>query len=238
MGHKLTKIERLDWAAKTMVTIGLFSWGGILFIWYPILKIWIWAPSYSWAAARGAGNIWSWSVIAVVAAVPTIMVWLRYRYAVLAIALANFVIAGFWRLLGFLYSHTPFDWVYYLSFSLAWVLLGVVFLRAGIRLAAVYTPGWDLERDQVERWLQVLQGNGKDDNVIEIQESTFVRGQHTYRFLNAHNCWVIAIFKTGKEDNRPSDFRVREPGAITLLDEPGKPIRAIVDGRVITNSKK
>jgi len=110
-------------------------------------------------------------------------------------------------------------------------------LKKGKQLASAYTEGWEEERAQVKHWLWVLHRNGKDDNVLEIKESTFLRGNRTYRILNAHECWVMATFKTRKEDGPPIDYRVRDPSAITLMEEPGGILTAQVDGEVIPKGR-
>lgn len=233
MKHRLTKIERLDWAARAMVAAGMVPWGGVLLLWYPIVRMWLWRETYHWGFARGVPEAWTWGVVAGVATVPTVMLLLRHRYAILAVAWTDTLIGASWELLIWSNCRRPFDWIYYASFSLLWICFGLLCLRSGIHLPSVYSPGWELEREQVEQWLLVLQRNGKGDNVIEIREFTFVGGSRTYRILNAHFCWVVATFRTGKEDDPPIDYRVREPGAITLLGETGGIPRARVDGDVI-----
>jgi hypothetical protein len=46
----------------------------------------------------------------------------------------------------------------------------------------------------------------------------------------------MASFKIGKEDRRPASNRLREPGAIVLVDEGSYFVKAIVDGRIISNT--
>jgi len=235
MCHKLSRIERLDWAAQATVTARFFSWCGAFLIWYPFLRMWVWKGSYRWEYAPGVPEAWTWTAIACVAIVPTVMLWLRHRYAILAISLADFLVGTSLALLKWPNYNTPFDWVGYKAFSLLWICFGLIFFKRGIRIAAVYTSGWEVERYQVKQWLLVLQRNGKNDNVVEIRGGTFLRGPCSYRILNAHTCWVMATFRTGKEDELPIDYRVREPGAITLLEERDGPAKAFVDGRVINN---
>jgi len=107
--------------------------------------------------------------------------------------------------------------------------------KYGMQLASVYGEGWEEERAQVDLWLVQLYRQGKDDDVLEFKERSFLRGNRTYRILNAHDCWAVAAFRTGKKDDLPIYYRVQVPSAITLMHEPGGSLSAVVDGRIITS---
>jgi hypothetical protein len=235
MKHELTKIERLDWAARAMATARLYSWVGIFFIWWPVARMWSEKDYYHWAHGLGT---WTYVVVVGIAPVPTVLIWLRNRYSILAIGLAYVLMGVSCALLMSPKSHTPFDRIFYNALSLFWVGFGFWFVRQGIQLAAVYTPGWEMERDQAEQWLLRLQRNERDDKIFEFYEKGFYGGGRTHRILNAHYCWVVATFRTGKEDGLPLDYRVREPVAITLLEQSGGPSRAIVNGRMVTSNQE
>ena len=156
-----------------------------------------------------------------------------HRYSILVLALTDVVMAAVLVILTIpnfhpLSSHAA---IYLMAFLLLWA--GFDEFKKGKQHAMVQGKGWKAERVQVESWLDVLQGNPKNDRVIEIKERTFRWGDITYRFLNTGDCWVMAIFRTRKEHELPIDYTVGQPDAVTLMEGPGGILSAKVDGRVI-----
>jgi len=123
----------------------------------------------------------------------------------------------------------------YKAFSLLWICFGLIFFKRGIRIAAVYTSGWEVERYQVKQWLLVLQRNGKNDNVVEIRGGTFLRGPCSYRILNAHT--LLGHGNLPHRQGRRTSHRLQSPGTRRhhFVEERDGPAKAFVDGRVINN---
>jgi hypothetical protein len=80
MNHNLNRIERLDSAARALAALPLFSWGGLVVLWYPLIKMWIWRDE-AWIVPHVA-TTHLWAVIVVVAIIPTVMVLIRQSYAI------------------------------------------------------------------------------------------------------------------------------------------------------------
>ena len=84
MNHQRNQIERLDWAARALAALPLFSWAGIVVLWYPLIKMWIWRDEARIVPHVATTHLWA-SIVAV-AIIPTIMVLIRQSYAILVIA--------------------------------------------------------------------------------------------------------------------------------------------------------
>jgi len=94
-------------------------------------------------------------------------------------------------------SHTPFDRIFYNALSLFWVGFGVWFVRQGIQLAVVYTPGWE--------WSAIKRSNGcsccrgmRETTRSSNSMKRVLLGGRTHRILNAHYCWVVATLGLAK----------------------------------------
>jgi len=123
-------------------------------------------------------------------------------------------------------------------YSLVWLITGSWLFKKGKHFAAVYDGGWEEELAQLESWLVKLHRSGSDDNVEEVNESTFVRGKRTYRFLKTPDCWAIAVFATGLENKFPVDYRIRELSAVTLENQPDSTLGVRIKGTLIPRGQK
>jgi hypothetical protein len=228
MGHELTKIERLDRAAKAIAAqrfISRMQVPGICSTLF-LLSALVWrppSPQEYWAAVITGG----------VTAGVTIMLLLGHRYAILAVVFVYVEMGIALALLTIPGHHTFMERGMFLCGSLVIIYYGFKRFRMGKQFASVFGKGWEEERAQVERWLDLLRRMGKNDNVRQILERTFKKGNLTYRLANTGDCWVMATFKTGQENDLPIDYRVRIPSAITMTEEPGGALCAQMDGHFI-----
>lgn len=123
-------------------------------------------------------------------------------------------------------------------YSLFLIGAGFLWFKTGSTIVTVSGEGWADERAQVDSWLAQLRRNDESDNIVEIKESTFVRGKRTYRFLKTPDCWVIGIFPTGYENKFLIDYRIRELSAVTLEQGPDSTIGARIKGTLIPRGQK
>lgn len=158
------------------------------------------------------------SILAILAVVTTIMLWMRSRYApgALAVLLFATVIAG-----SFI-ANDP-DTRTLLGSTSKYVGFAIL-LFAGYRWATNATPfiaaqseALENERYQVEDWIKILTSPDRTDPVAEFSTKSFWTGYWTYRLLDAGSCWVIAKFKT-RNTGRLLQCRVRERGAVRVAE--------------------
>lgn len=107
------------------------------------------------------------------------MVLIRQSYAILVIAIVEFLIGGVLALLALPRFRLTPDWAYYPTFSPLWILFGFLFLRKGIAVARVYSPGWELERSEVEDWLEYSSEIGKKITLL--------------KYWRVHSCGAIEL---------------------------------------------
>jgi uncharacterized membrane protein YjdF len=224
MNHDLNQIERLDWAAKALVSEQVSSWGQIYTaIWSPLIADWSHlAPRREVAYIAGA-----------VAALVTLMLWRRHRYSILALAMVEITAGGAFLYIGLQNNHD--HWWQAFNFTLVPVLVygGIKRIKEGTQFLAVQGEEWAAERVQVRRWLGALQWMASDDKVIEIKDQTVWKTRVTYRFLNTGNCWAMAKFKAGQEKKLPTEYRIRFLSEIAFTEGPGGATSAQVDSKTI-----
>ncbi len=158
------------------------------------------------------------SILAILAVVTTIMLWMRSRYAPGALAVLFFVtvIAG-----SFITddpdAHTLLGSTSrYLGFALL-LFVGCRWATNAMPFIAAHSKGLENERYQVEDWIKILTSPGRTDPVAEFFTKSFWTGYWTYRILDAGSCWVIAQFKT-RNTGRLLGCRVRERGAVNVAE--------------------
>ncbi len=228
MSHKLTRIERLDWAAKALGMRQYLSLSTGFWFLYLLLSSWPRWPHVDW-----------WVAITLTSAgLATGMVLLRHRYAILVLSIAQLVIGALFAYAAVTGPRTPSNLVFGSFYSLVWLITGSWLFKKGKHFAAVYDGGWEEELAQLESWLVKLHRSGSDDNVEEVNESTFVRGKRTYRFLKTPDCWAIAVFATGLENKFPVDYRIRELSAVTLENQPDSTLGVRIKGTLIPRGQK
>jgi hypothetical protein len=220
MARPLTELERLDLAADAMASHGSSGCNFLLLVIYPSALVW----------ERLFHTLWIGLVCAGIAAAAALLYWRRNRFGILALA-------GVETAMAVLLVCFNLDGHHSLGFRLPALLLaaalagiGVIDLKRGIPFARVHSQGWKSEREQVEKWLAALRGSEGYQRVTEIRDRTFTRGDRTYRFFDAGNCWAVAMFQTGYEKRRPITYHVREHNEVALDEQPGGGVTARVDG--------
>jgi hypothetical protein len=98
------------------------------------------------------------------------------------------------------------------TFSTSALLLMFIYYGFGLwrianRYALVNGAGFNGEKDQFDKWLQIL--NSHDGpSVVEFSTGTFSTGYWTYRMLNPGTFWIVAKFK--RDSKRLATCRVHK----------------------------
>jgi hypothetical protein len=208
-----TQIERLDLVARAEATKIILSRTRVPMTFVAALMVLLAiisaASFYETATVR---------ILAILAVVTTIMLWVRSRYApgALAVLLFATVVAG-----SFIAddpdAHTFLGLASaYVGFALL-LLVGYRWATNAMPFTAAHSKGLENERYQVEDWIKILTSPGRTDPVAEFSTKSFWTGYWTYRLLDAGSCWVIAKFKT-RNTGRLLQCRVRERGAVRVAE--------------------
>ena len=213
---ELAEIKRLDLVAKAEATKLVLSRARVpvtfVTAFMVLLAIISGASFYETSTVR---------ILAILAVVTTVMLWMRSRYAPCALAVLLFatVIAG-----RFIADDPD---AHTLLGSASRYVGSAILLFAGYRWAtnampfvAAQSKGLENERSQVEGWISVLTSPAAADPVAEFSSKSFWTGYWTYRLLDAGSCWVIGKFKT-RNTERLLQCRVRKRGAVYVTDRPG-----------------
>src|SRR5689334_21091495 len=110
MSHNLDRIQRLDSAARALAALPLYSWGGIFILWYPLIRMWFGRPEARVVPAVASTHLWA--AIVGVSIIPTIMLLIRQSYAILAIAIVEFLMGGVLAVLAVPKFRLTPDWGY------------------------------------------------------------------------------------------------------------------------------
>lgn len=198
-----------------------FLYGGV---WIGLLafpEIWLQKPRVGFVIVGGA-------------AAATAMLWFRNRYGKITAALVEFTTVAALLLLT-----TP-SRQHILSNAGAYLFAAILFCWGFGDCRQFFMEQhkeWQIDRARVEHWWELLRKDGNADNVVEIRERSFKKGDVTYRFLNTGDCWAVATLRIGKAHISPPTFRIRELGAITLVEEPDGTHTALIDGKVVPKKR-
>ena len=159
-------------------------------------------------------------VLATLAVVTTLMLWLGSRYAAYALAIFFFAaLIGGWLPFDDPDTHTILG-------STTRGMLSVMFLFGGYQwwtnampFTTAQSEELERERSQVGEWIGILKSSKKTDQVVEFSTKSFFRGYWTYRLLNTGSYWVVARFKSGSMA-RILDCRVLGIDAVRVKDQP------------------
>jgi hypothetical protein len=172
-------------------------------------------------------------LLATLAVMTTVLLWLESRLAVYGMALLFFAVLAGSRF----FSDDPDS--HTLLGSTAKIVVSAMVLLTGYRWWTNATPftsaqskGLDNERIEVAEWLRVLKSSSASNPLVEFSTKSFVRGYWTYRLLNTGSCWAAAKFKTGKM-NRLLDFRVLGLKAVHVAERPAGRLNVEMGDRVI-----
>lgn len=172
-------------------------------------------------------------VLAVIAVITTILLWLESRIAVYGMALLFFgVLAGsrfFWDDPD---SHTLLGSTANIVTSAMILVAGYGWWTNATPFTSAHSKALDSERIEAAEWLGVLKSSNASDQLVEFSTKSFVRGYWTYRLLNTGSCWASAKFKTGKM-NRLLDFRIFALNAIRVAERGAGQLDVDIPGRVI-----
>jgi hypothetical protein len=225
MKEELTELQRLDVAARAEVAEEFYSSAAVVSTFFTLICILqVMNPKIPFSEPL---ILW---VIAGIAVLGTVMIWVRWRYALYVWTLSS----GAFLIIEFLVERSK-----PLAFR-GWIIfLGVIALlyrssRTDLKRAEAFATararGWEKERSQVQQWLDVLRHDKPTEQVIELATGSFWTGYFTYRLLNSGRCWSIAKFKTGNND-RLLDYKIRDLGAIQITQLPDGKLDIHVDQR-------
>src|SRR5690349_20604257 len=113
MSHNLTRIERLDWAAKAIAMQREMHWRAIIWIWYPLL---IMAHDFS-------PNHRDIAVMVGAGATATAILLLRRRYAILAMGVAFVSFGAMFGHAALLRHHSLVGWMLDIVYCLGLICL-------------------------------------------------------------------------------------------------------------------
>lgn len=208
-----TQIERLDLVARAEATKIILSRTRV-----PVTFV---AAFVVLLAVVSEASFYETSVVSILASlavVTTIMLWMRSRYApgALAVLLFATVIAGSFitddpdahTLLGSTSRYVGFALLLFAGYR--WATNAMPFIAA-------HSEGLENERYQVGNWIKILTSPGRTDPVAEFSTKSFWTGYWTYRILDAGSCWVIAKFKT-RNTGRLLQCRVRVRGGVRVAE--------------------
>lgn len=222
MKKELTQIERLDLAARAEVAESFFPQRQVLFAILSALFIVL--------AVESTASSFETLLVRVVAALTTgttIMLLLRWRYALHIAAAVFFAVAIGMALLRILDPSVLSSWA--LGYVLVFVSTGFRFWKPAVPLAAVQGKGWKKEKSQVQQWLKMLENLGTEEQVFEISSGSFWTGYFTHRLLKRGDYWAIATWP--KHYRRFADYRVFGSHAVRITELPGGALNIEIEKR-------
>ena len=229
MKKELTELERLDLAARAQVTEKTVSYQSVIMFFFSAFFALVAIMSslpFSQKLASGA--------LAVITLLPAVMMWLRQRYALYALAIAYAPLAvGFpWLTAQEPGKHR--DWFVGIGYCLVFLNLGYRYWKLARPFAAVHSPGLEKEEAQVRYWLKVMKTTG-ESRVLKFDTGSFWTGYFTYRLLNPGDCWAVARFKSAKrpEWEQLVDYRILAPSAVRFGELPDGNLSIDIENRSI-----
>ncbi len=228
MKKELTEHERLDLAAQAQVTEKTASYQSVIMLFFSVLSVLMAiVPDIPFSLKLPSG------VLAIITATAAVIMWLRQRYALYALAIAYAAVGiGF----AWLTSQEPGrhrDWFFSIGYCLLFLNLGYRHWRRARPFAAIHSPGWEKEEAQVQYWLKVLKTDGQS-RVLEFDTGSFWTGYFSYRLLNPGNCWAVARFKSAKPDwGQLVDYRILTPSAVRFSELPDGNLSVDIENRSI-----
>lgn len=158
------------------------------------------------------------SILAILAVVTTIMLWMRSRYAVCALAVLFFaIVIAAWFVVDDPDAQTFLGSTSRYVISAILLVKGYTWATDAVPFIRAQSEGLENERYQVEDWIKILTSPGRTDPVAEFSTKSFWTGNWTYRLLDARSCWVVAKFKT-RNTGRLLQCRVRERGTVRVAE--------------------
>lgn len=208
-----TQIERLDLVARAEATKIVLSRTRV-----PVTFVAAFIVLLAVSSAASFYETATVRILAILAVVTTIMLWMRSRYApgALAVLLFATVIAG-----SFITDDPDANTLLgstsrYVGFALL-LFVGCRWATNAMPFIAAHSEGLENERCQVKGWIKILISPCRTDPVAEFSTKSFWTGYWTYRLLDAGHCWVVAKFKT-RNTGRLLQCRVRERGAVRVAE--------------------
>jgi hypothetical protein len=187
----LSRIERLDLAARSKVTTSVIS--------YARISLLILSPFFAVLAVNSVAPFLETVLVALIAAgglITSVVLWLNWRFKVYALSLWCFLFV-----IGNLisnhhpHSHSVLGWIGEHSFGLLFIYYGsTIWLMAGC-YAQANESSFREERERVEKWMN----EHSAITAIEFPTGSFWTGYWTYRILNPGDCWVVAQYKRGRK---------------------------------------
>lgn len=231
MKKELTEIERLDLAARAESIEPFLSRAVLPMVFVTVITLLLALGSQ--ASPSETLAVWTFALIGVVT---VIMLLLRWCYAAYGISILNLVAAV--EILKYpddRYAHT-FLGSATNQFFLVWFLLnGYGWWKAAAPFVAAYDNSFDEERGLIGQWLADLKYGDRNRDVIEFSVKSFWNGYWTYRLLDLGNCWAVARFKLGNLRGLV-EYRVRNPDAISVFEQPNGKLRIEIAGRLIRDA--
>jgi hypothetical protein len=188
-----------------------------------LLAIWSEAPYLETLMVR---------VLAVVACVSTLGLWLRWHEAAYAWAVL-FLAVAIGVFFGQDYSRSSVSWTARLLRGFYFVFMAFLFWQSARRLSAVQDETWDRERDQVGEWASRLRNPTGMEQVLEFSSGNFWKGYFIHRIINTGHGWVVARFKKGNT-RRIIECRVLNSSAIHITELPRQELSVEIDGKPIS----
>ncbi len=212
MKKDLSKLERLDLAARAMVSemalhrirIGMSFLSVVL----GLLALSSTASPAETLSIRGA---------AAVCVVLTLLAWFGWRYSFHAFALACVGLAILTFLFDSPHPHTVLGWISQFALAFVWSNVGYHLLKRGILFAAIRGQGWETERSQVQDWFEGPMNQERSSVVLDIPTGSFWTGYFTYRLVHLGDSWAVMKFKTGNY-YRLLDFRILDKSMVRVKE--------------------
>lgn len=134
-------------------------------------------------------------ILAGLAIIASLMVWLRIRYVILLFALISLIGSLAIFSLTSYQSHTALYWLGTAGASLTLLSCSYSLLVAGTDFVSANSDKMQEQRIQVQHWLNALVTGQNCDQVIEFVEQSFRTGTRVHRLLRAESFWAHATFK-------------------------------------------
>jgi hypothetical protein len=221
MKKDLSEVDRLDVAARSLVTEAYISGIRVCLIFFSISII-----SSAMEIKGSFYTVLTSRVLAILFALISVSFWFSWRYKVYALTILPVVwMAGFMLKSGF-----PRHWLVWLAGSSITLLLIYRTWKGASPRETAQCEGWEKEHAQVAQWLSVLQNTDLSADVFEFNGGSFWVGYHTYRLMKTERCWVVAKFRKGYL-RRPLEYRTLELDAVFISLLPEGKLNIAIGGR-------
>lgn len=202
----LSRIQRLDLVARSKASLQTISYARIALL--------IVTPLFALLAINSTAPSRETALVAILAAssfLTALLLWLDWRFKLYALSLFCFLFAVCDVASNdYPHSHTLLGFIGANALVLLFAYYGCGLWLMGRRYALASHTGFRDEREQLDRWIDELNGTAH----IEFPSGSFWTGYWTYRILNPEGCWLVAQVKRGGTKLR--SCRVYELGDVSF----------------------